>query len=225
MNISATGANSFGRESTKTIFAGNLMMQRSNGLKSTQEKLERQQKAGNEIAFFENQKANLKNMECDTVEDIVRKLDMFHSYEDQIAAAKAAYNNEQMFHIMDEAKERGEKIAEAAEDMEPKTPEERREEAREEALGVDESEGMPGEMPEEATDVLEESAEMQKELQEAAEEITEETTEDSLEKLAEQSGDAEQMEMERSAEKEAQADRRRMEQEAARRYRPFDLRA
>ena len=46
---------------------------------------------------------------------------MFHSYEDQIAAVKKQYNNEQMFHTMDETRERGEQIAELAEDYAPKT--------------------------------------------------------------------------------------------------------
>ena len=63
-------------------------------LKSTQDKLERQQKAQSQIEFFENQKENLKNMQCDSIEDIARKLEMFHSYEDQIAAVKKQYNNE-----------------------------------------------------------------------------------------------------------------------------------
>ncbi len=49
----------------------------------------------------------------------------FHSYEDEIVAVKMQYNQEQMWHIMDEAKEIGEKIAEEAEKFEPKTAEER----------------------------------------------------------------------------------------------------
>ena len=111
-------------------------------LKSTQDKMERQQKAQSQIDFFENQKENLKNMQCDSIEDIVRKLEMFHSYEDQIAAVKKQYNNEQMFHTMDEARERGEKIAELAEDYAPKTEEERKEEMVEEALGIEEKGGL-----------------------------------------------------------------------------------
>jgi len=39
------------------------------------------------------------------VEDIAKKLEMFHTYEDEIAAAKQEYNSSQMFHIMDEAEE------------------------------------------------------------------------------------------------------------------------
>ena len=67
---------------------------------------------------------------------------MFHSYEDQIAAVKKQYNNEQMFHTMDEAWERGEQIAELAEDYAPKTEEERKEEMVEEALGIEEKGGL-----------------------------------------------------------------------------------
>ena len=45
-------------------------------------------------------------------------------------------NNSQMFHVMDEAEEHGEKIAEAAERNKPKTEEERKEEMVDEALGI-----------------------------------------------------------------------------------------
>ena len=66
---------------------------------------------------------------------------------------KKQFNYEQMMHCMDEAEELGEKIAEAAEKLEPKTAEERREDLAKEALGV-EDEGildeMLDEMPEEA---------------------------------------------------------------------------
>lgn len=131
-------------------------MFRNQGLKSTEQKLERQAKCDNQIAFYENQKENLKSMKCDTVEEISRKLELFHTYEDEIAAAKAAYNNEQMFHILDEAEEMGEKIARHAEKMEPKTPEERREEALEEILGTEESDGVLEELLEETGETLEE---------------------------------------------------------------------
>ena len=127
-------------------------------LKSTQDKLERQQKAQSQIEFFENQKENLKNMQCDSIEDIARKLEMFHSYEDQIAAVKKQYNNEQMFHTMDEARERGEKIAELAEDYAPKTEEERKEEMVEEALGIEEKGGLTESM-EEVQEITEEMVE------------------------------------------------------------------
>lgn len=146
-----------------SLFAGNLPMMQKPALKSTQEKIERQQKAAGQIQFWENQKEKLKNIECSTVEDIANKLEKFHSYEEEISAVKMQYNQEQMWHIMDEAKERGEKIAEAAEKMKPKTAEERREDMVEEALGIDDEKG-----------ALSESLE---ELSELAEELTEEVTE------------------------------------------------
>lgn len=134
MNLSVNGLSGFSVFSQRFGTAGML--------KSTQDKLERQQKAQSQIEFFENQKENLKNMQCDSIEEIARKLEMFHSYEDQIAAVKKQYNNEQMFHTMDEARERGEKIAELAEDYAPKTEEERKEEMVEEALGIEEKGGL-----------------------------------------------------------------------------------
>ena len=134
MNLSVNGLNGFSIFSQRFGTTGML--------KSTQDKLERQQKAQSQIDFFENQKENLKNMQCESIEDIARKLEMFHSYEDQIAAVKKQYNNEQMFHTMDEARERGEQIAELAEDYAPKTEEERKEEMVEEALGIEEKGGL-----------------------------------------------------------------------------------
>lgn len=131
-------------------------------LKSTQDRLERQEQTQKQVDFFEKQKENLKNVTCESVEEIAEKLNMLHSYEDQIAAVKAAYNQEQMFHILDESTEKGEKIAEAVEDMEPKTPEERLEEMAEEALGIEDG----GELEE-----------IMDELQEVAEELTEDMTE------------------------------------------------
>ena len=150
MNLSINGLNGFSIFSQKFGTAGML--------KSTQDKLERQQKAQSQIEFFENQKENLKNMQCDSIEDIVRKLEMFHSYEDQIAAVKKQYNNEQMFHTMDEARERGEKIAELAEDYAPKTEEERKEEMVEETLGIEEKGGLTESM-EEVQEITEEMVE------------------------------------------------------------------
>lgn len=136
-------------------------------LKSTRDKLERQEQTQKQVDYFEQKKDNLKNIKCESVEEIAEKLNMLHTYEDQIAAAKAAYNSEQMWHILDESTERGEKIAEAAEKMEPKTPEERQEEMVEEALGIEGSDGMleeildeVGELTEDLTeDVIEETAE------------------------------------------------------------------
>ena len=150
MNLSVNGLSGFSVFSQRFGTAGML--------KSTQDKLERQQKAQSQIEFFENQKENLKNMQCDSIEDIARKLEMFHSYEDQIAAVKKQYNNEQMFHTMDEARERGEKIAELAEDYAPKTEEERKEEMVEEALGIEEKGGLTESM-EEVQEITEEMVE------------------------------------------------------------------
>ena len=123
-------------------------------LKSTAQKLERQARRDRQVDFFEKQKENLKNVSCESVEEIAEKLKMFQSYEDQISSIKAAYNQEQMFHILDESTEQGEKIAEAVEDTKPKTPEERLEEMAEEALGIEDG----GEL-EEAMEELEEVVE------------------------------------------------------------------
>lgn len=139
--------------------SGGLLVNRfnsSNMLKSTQEKLQRQQERDNKVAFFEAQKENLKNRKADTLEEIAEKLEMFHTYEDEIAAAKQEYNSSQMLHIMDEAEELGEKIAEAAEKNKPKTEEERKEEMIEEALGTDENKGMMSEIMEELSEITEE---------------------------------------------------------------------
>ncbi|MBO6284065.1 MAG: hypothetical protein J6M63_09090 [Pseudobutyrivibrio sp.] len=160
------------------------------GLKSTQDRLNRQAERDNKIAFFEQQKENLKNMKADTIDEIAKKLDMFHGYEDQIAAAKMEYNNAQMFHVFDEAQELAEKIAEAAEKNEPKTPEERREDMIEEATGV-ENDGMLDELMDNLTDAVEEvTEEMVEDLQQSSEEILSEDelnqmmlTEEELEKL------------------------------------------
>ncbi len=146
------------------------------GLKSTQERQERQQQCASQVDFFEKQKQNLKNMACTSLEDISRKLDMFHSYEDQIAAAKQQYNNSQMSHVLDEAREIGEKIAEAAEEMAPKTPEEREKERIEEATGKeDENKGMLSEIMDGISEALDE---MQEELEEEL--LEEELAEENL---------------------------------------------
>ena len=160
------------------------------GLKSTQDRLNRQAERDNKIAFFEQQKENLKNMKADIIDEIAKKLAMFHGYEDQIAAAKMEYNNAQMFHVFDEAQELAEKIAEAAEKNEPKTPEERREDMIEEATGV-ENDGLLDELMDNLTDAVEEvNEEMVEDLQQSSEEILSEDelnqmmlTEEELEKL------------------------------------------
>ena len=147
----------------------------NNGLKSTQDRLDRQAKRDSQIAFFEQQKENLKNMKTDSIEDISRKLDLMHGYDDQITAAKAEYNNSQMFHILDEARERAEKIAEEAEKYAPKTPEERLEDMIEEATGVDKDAGMLAEAMDELEEIteemMEESVEELDEMSEMLEEV------------------------------------------------------
>ena len=102
----------------------------ANMLKSTREKIQRQEERDGKIAFFETQKQNLKNQKADTIEEIAKKLEKFHTYEDEIAAAKQEYNSSQMFHILDEAEERGEQMAKAAEKYKPKTEEEQKKEAQ-----------------------------------------------------------------------------------------------
>ncbi len=124
-------------------------------LKSTRDKLERQEETQRQVDFFEQKKDNLKNMKCGSVEEIAEKLNMLHSYEDQIAAAKAAYNSEQMWHILDESTERGEKIAEAVEKSKPKTPEERQEDMVEEALGIEGTDGILEEILDEVEELTE----------------------------------------------------------------------
>lgn len=145
------------------------------GLKSTQQKMQRQEERDNQIAVFEKQKDTLKNLKCETVEEIAKKLEMFHSYEEQIAAARAAYNNEQMMHVMDESREMGEKIAKAVEKMAPKTAEERLEDIVEEVTGVedgvlDEVMNEVAEIQEELQDTIEEDLAVAEELQDPTQE-------------------------------------------------------
>lgn len=147
MNINIQTANN--------TFLRNLSAGGNSGLKSTRQKLERQQKRDDKIAFWENRKENLKDVKCDSLEEIGRKLEMFHSYEDEIAAAKTQYNNEQMFHILDEAKERAEKLAKKLEETRPKTPEERREDMAEKALETEDSDGVLSEVLEDITELTE----------------------------------------------------------------------
>ncbi len=159
---------------------GGLLRGMGGMLQSTRDRLERQEETQRQVDFFEQQKGNLKNIKCESVQEIAEKLNMLHSYEDQIAAVKAAYNSEQMWHIMDESTERGEKIAEAAEKMEPKTPEERQEEMVEEALGIEDSGGMIEEIMDEVEELTEEvlenlPEEMTGEMPEAAGDLSAET--------------------------------------------------
>lgn len=145
------------------------------GLKSTEEKLERFQKTQSQIDFFEGKKADLKNMRCATLDEIAQKLELFNNYNDQIDAVKKQFNYEQMMHCMDEAQELGEKIAEAAEKLEPKTAEERREELAKEALGIEDEGGMLDELledlpAEELQETLEEMLTDDAALKEASDE-------------------------------------------------------
>lgn len=151
MNINMSGRYGFS-------FGGGLL-NGTPGLKSTQQRMERQEERDRQVAFFENQKENLKGIKCETVEDIARKLELFHSYEDQIRAAKAAYNNEQIWHMMDESQEIGEKIAEAVEKSKPKTAEERKEDLVEELTGAE-----SGGIMEELDEVMEEAQKLQEEM-------------------------------------------------------------
>jgi len=160
---------------------------RQGGLKSREEKLERQRNRDNQIAVLEKQKANLKNKECGSLDEIENKLELMHSYEDQIKAAKHAYNSEQMRHILDEAREKGEKTAEEIRKAAAKTKEEREKILREEALGIEESQGMLSELMEELTETEEIAKEPTEETaEEAAEKLTAEATEEAVEKVTEE---------------------------------------
>lgn len=169
-------------------FFGNQSMFLSNSLKSTEQKLDRQTERDNQIAFFEKQKENLKGMKCDSVEEIMEKLKMFHSYQEQIKAAKQQYNDQQMGHVLDEMLERAEKIAEAAEKAKPKTEEERKEdlikEAEKEALGTEEGDERFDKLTEEIDKLTEE-------LDKTIEISEEDLTNAVKEKVAEEKAEAE----------------------------------
>lgn len=158
MNISSLGksAGAPANYKIKSFYVGNFSTLCGTGLKSEQERAQRRQKTDSEVSFWEGRKESLKNMKCNGIEDIAKKLDMLHTYEDEIAAAKASYNREQMFHVLDEAEEVGKKIAEGLEKTEPKTPEERKEDMAKEALGIEDGEGMLEEILDEAAKALEE---------------------------------------------------------------------
>ena len=64
-----------------------------------------------------------------------------------------------MLHVLDEAQERAEKIAKAAEKNKPKTPEERRKDALDEAAGKDEDKGELSEIMDDLSEKTDESAE------------------------------------------------------------------
>ena len=119
----------------KTMFG----LQNQGMLKSTKDRLDRQAQRDGKIEFYEKQKQNLKNTEAQTVEEIAKKLEMLH--------------------VLDEAQERAEKIAKAAEKNKPKTPEERRKDALDEAAGKDEDKGELSEIMDDLSEKTDESAE------------------------------------------------------------------
>lgn len=189
-------------QSGSNIFMSQTSIFSGRGLKSTAQKLDRQAKCQNEVNYWEGQKENLKNMKCDNLEDIEKKLEMLHSYEDQIASVRMAYNQEQMWHVLDEAKEKGEKIAEEAEKLKPKTAEERREELIEEAQGTDEEKGV-------LTEALEEATKSVDELNKAAEEEIKEKlgqalAEEQEAELAKQAEDSAEIDLEKEVVEEIQ---------------------
>ena len=185
-----------------------------NMLKSTKEKMERQSERDSKVAFFEAQKENLKNMKTETVEDIAKKLEMFHTYEDEIAAAKQEYNSSQMFHIMDEAEEEAEKRAKEAEKNKPKTEEERKEEAVDEALGTDDDKGMLAENMEKLSEITDQmTEEMTGDLTENIEALP---TEKAPEELSGQKLSTKELSTEEKLQQDA------IEKKA---YHPFDMRA
>ena len=190
-----------------------------NMLKSTKEKMERQSERDSKVAFFEAQKENLKNMKTETVEDIAKKLERFHTYEDEIAAAKQEYNSSQMFHIMDEAEEEAEKRAKEAEKNKPKTEEERKEEAVDEALGTDDDKGMLAENMEKLSEITDQmTEEMTGDLTENIVALpTEKAPEDTAEKeLSGQNLSTKELSTEEKLQQDA------IEKKA---YHPFDMRA
>lgn len=134
-------------------------------LKSAKEREKRRTDMESQVDALKEGQAALKNRECDTVESIAEKLELYHSYESEIAAVKKAYNLQEMSHVMDEATERGEKIAEAAEESRPKTQEERKKEAIEEATGTETKEGLLSELLEDSL-LLEEDPEALEKLAE-----------------------------------------------------------
>ncbi len=170
---------------------------------SAREKAARQQKMNSQVDYWENKKESFKGKECGSLEAIKDRLEQLQACEDEIAAAKKAYNHEQMFHVLDEAREQGEKIAEEMKKHEPKTAEE--------ALGTDESSGGITESLEELTD----------EIKELAEDITELVPEDAeeLEELRQ-----EKLETEKEQEIAEKKDEAVLQQDlAARRYRRINL--
>lgn len=208
--------NAGGRGAGNSVYAAGIPFLNNNGLKSTQEKMQRMQEAQSQVDFYEQQKENLKNKECESVEEIAQKLQQLHDYEDAIAAVKKSYNNQQMMHVLDEAIEQGEKMAEAVKDQEPKTPEERAEEARKEALGI-EDEGALSEAMEEMLETVEN---LEEQLPEGLEEQLPESLEGQLPENLEEQLSKELLEQaaEVTGTEAVQAE------ELLQKYKPFDMR-
>ena len=181
-----------------------------NMLKSTREKMQRQAERDGKIDFFEKQKENLKNQEAQTVEEIAKKLEKFHTYEDEISAAKQEYNSSQMFHVLDEAEERAEKMAETAEKNKPKTEEERKDDALDEALQTDENKGVLSEIMDKLSETMEQTEETQQSETMGQTEETPQSEETQLSGITEQS---EEKQLSETA-----------EQRRKKMYQPFDMR-
>ena len=113
----------------------------------------------------------MKNRKADSLEEISEKLEMFHNYEDEIAAANQSIIIHRCFMSWTRQKNMAKKIAEAAERNKPKTEEERKEEMVDEALGTEENKGM--------------MSEIMDELSETTEEMTEQMTEKTVENMEE----------------------------------------
>lgn len=190
-----------------------------NMLKSTKEKMERQSERDSKVAFFEAQKENLKNMKTETVEDIARKLEMFHTYEDEIAAAKQEYNSSQMFHIMDEAEKEAEKRAKEAEKNKPKTEEERKKDAVDEARGTDDNKGMLAENMEKLSEITDQMTE------EMTGDLTENIEELPKEEIPEETAEKELSGQKLSTEKLSTEEKLQQDVIEKKMYHPFDVRA
>lgn len=167
------------------VFAGNLNVLRGNNLKSSKERTERQQETDRQVEYWEQKKSQLKKRSADTVEAIARKLEDFHTYEDQIQSVKKAAVLEEFSHVIEEAEEFGEKVAKAADKLAPKTPEEKIQDLIEEAEEEDSNNDMLSEVTEEISNasklLLEQMKQQIEEEPEDIEEQLEKMTEETLE--------------------------------------------
>ncbi len=147
--MGADGKSERGQDMGITVNVGEMpvfLRNRAGGLKSAEKKLERMQSRDDQLAVLEKQKANLKNRECSSLDEIEDKLNLLHSYKDQIRAVKHAFNMEEISHILDEAREKGEKIAEEIKKLLPETEEEREDVLPEDAMGGEKEDGMLSEL-------------------------------------------------------------------------------